>query len=90
MINAISSSNAWQALNLTKQGTLGFLTTPANNIIKNNKPPKGKDLSIIATGNVSNKSTFKTENLYNKQDPKGNEAFNGKVYKITEVARWII
>ena len=79
MIKAISRSNAWQALYLMKQGTFGFLTTPANNIIKNNKPPKGKDFSIIATGNVSNKSTFKTENLYNKQYPKGNEAFNGKV-----------
>lgn len=66
MIKAISRSNAWQALYLMKYGTFGFLTTPANNIIKNNKPPKGKDLSIIATGNVSNKSTFKKENLYNK------------------------
>lgn len=47
--------------------------------MKNNKPPKGKDLSIIATGNVSNKSTFKKENLYNKKYPKGNEAFSGKV-----------
>ena len=66
MIKAISRSNAWQALYLMKYGTLGFLTTPANNIIKNNKPPKGKDLSIIVTGNVSHKSTFKKENLYNK------------------------
>ena len=66
MIRAISSSKAWQALYLTKQGTLGFFTTPANKIIKNNNPPKGKDPSIIATGNVSNKSTFKKENLYNK------------------------
>ena len=79
MFKAISRSNAWQALYLMKQGTFGFLTTPANNNIKNNKPPKGKDLSIIATGTVSNKSTFKTENLSNKLYPKGNEAFNGKV-----------
>ena len=72
-------SNAWQALNLTKQGTFGFLTTPANNIIKNNKPPKGNDLSIIETGKVRYKSTFKKENLQNKKYPNGNEAFNGKV-----------
>ena len=63
MINTISRRIAWQALYLMKYGTLGFLTTPANNIIKNNNPPKGKDLSIITTGNVSNKSTFKKENL---------------------------
>tara|TARA_B100000900_G_scaffold140591_1_gene119115 strand:+ start:2422 stop:2613 length:192 start_codon:yes stop_codon:yes gene_type:complete len=63
MIKAISRSNAWQALYLTKYGTLGFLTTPANNIRKNNNPPKGRDFSIIATGRVSNKNTFKNENL---------------------------
>ena len=66
MIKAISRSNAWQALYLTKQGTLVFLTTPAYNIIKNNNPPKGKDLSIIATGKVKYKSNFKNENLKNK------------------------
>ena len=63
MIRAISRSKAWQALYLTKYGTLGFLTTPANKIIKNNKPPKGKAFSIKATGNVSKKNTFKKENL---------------------------
>ena len=66
MIKAMSSSSAWQALYLTKQGTLGFLTTPAKSIKNNNKPPKGSDLSIIATGKVRNISSFKKENLQNK------------------------
>ena len=67
MINTISRRIAWQALYLMKQGTLVFLTTPAYNIIKNNKPPKGNDFSINATGKVRKKSTFKKENLQNKE-----------------------
>ena len=63
MIKAMSRSNAWQALYLTKKGTFGFLTTPAKSIRNNNNSPKGKDLSIIATGKVRNKSSFKKENL---------------------------
>lgn len=62
----MSSSNAWHALYLTKQGTLGFFATPAKSIKKNNKLPNGKDFSIIATGKVRNKSIFKKENLQNK------------------------
>ena len=63
--NAISISNAWHALYLTKQGTLGFLANPANKIINNKKLPKGKDFSIIAIGKVSNNSIFKNEYLQN-------------------------
>ena len=63
IIKAISISNAWQALYLTKYGTLGFLTNPANKSINNNKPPKGNDFSIIATGKVIYKSIFKKEYL---------------------------
>ena len=66
MIRAMSRSKAWQALYLTKYGTFGFFTTPANNIKKNSNPPKGRDLSINLTGKVRYKSTFKKENLYNK------------------------
>ena len=63
IIKAISISNAWQALYLTKQGTFGFRANPANKIINNKKPPKGNDFSIIATGKVINNSTFKKEYL---------------------------
>ena len=63
IIKAISISNAWQALYLTKYGTFGFLTNPANNIINNKRLPKGKDFSIIAIGKVSNNSIFKKEYL---------------------------
>ena len=63
IIKAISRSNAWQALYLTKYGTFGFLTNPANKIKNNNKPPKGKDLSIIAIGKVRYNNTFKKEYL---------------------------
>ena len=63
IIKAISISNAWQALYLTKYGTLGFLTNPANKIINNKKLPKGNDFSIIAIGKVSNNSIFKKEYL---------------------------
>ena len=66
IIKAISISNAWHALYLTKQGTFGFLTNPANKIINNKKLPKGKDSSIIAIGEVINKSIFKKEYLKNK------------------------
>ncbi len=59
IIKAISISNAWQALYLTKQGTFGFLTKPANKIKKNNNPPRGRDSSIIATGNTINLNTNK-------------------------------
>ena len=62
----MSRSRAWQALYLMKYGTLGFFTTPANNIKNNSNPPKGKDLSSITTGNVSNKIIFKNENLYKR------------------------
>ena len=40
IIKAILMSNAWHALNLTKYGTLGFLTNPAKIIINNKKLPK--------------------------------------------------
>ena len=43
IIKAISISNAWQALYLTKQGTFGFLANPTNKIINNKKLPKGRD-----------------------------------------------
>ena len=66
IIKAISISNAWHALYLMKQGTLGFLTNPANKIINNKKLPKGNDCSIIAIGKVSNSSIFKKENLQKK------------------------
>ena len=66
IIKAISISNAWHALYLTKQGIFGFLTNPANKIINNKKLPKGKDFSIIAIGKVSNNSIFKNEYLQNK------------------------
>ena len=63
IIKAISISNAWQALYLTKYGTLGFLTNPANKSINNNNPPKGNDFSIIAIGKVRNNIIFKNEYL---------------------------
>ena len=63
IINAISISNAWHALYLTKQGTFGFLTRPTIKIINNKKLPKGSDFSIIAMGKVRNKSIFKKEYL---------------------------
>ena len=63
IINALSISNAWHALYLTKYGTFGFLANPANKIINNKKPPKGNDFSIIAIGKVSNNRTFKKEYL---------------------------
>ena len=63
IIKAISISNAWHALYLTKYGTLGFLANPVNKIINNKKPPKGKDFSIIAIGKVRNNSIFKKEYL---------------------------
>ena len=66
IIKAISISNAWHALYLTKQGTFGFLTNPANKIINNRKLPKGNDFSIIATGKVKNNNTFKKEYLQNR------------------------
>ena len=66
IIKTISISNAWHALYLTKQGTFGFLANPANKIINNKKLPKGKDSSIIAIGEVTNKSIFKKEYLKNK------------------------
>ena len=60
---AIFNNNDWHALNLTKYGTLKFLTIPKN-IIKNNKnPPKGKDFSNKAIGKVITKIIFKKENL---------------------------
>ena len=62
-IKAISISNAWQALYLTKQGTFGFLTKPANKIINNKKLPKGRDFSMMAIGKVRNNRTFKKEYL---------------------------
>ena len=52
IINAISISNAWHVLYLTKQGTFGFLTNPANNNINSKKLPKGNDFSIIFIGKV--------------------------------------
>ena len=63
IIKAISISNAWHALYLMKQGTVGFLTNPANKIINNKKLPKGKDFSIIAIGKVRNNKIFKKEYL---------------------------
>jgi hypothetical protein len=42
---------------------LGFLTNPANKIIKNKKLPKGNDFSIIAIGKVINNRIFKKEYL---------------------------
>ena len=63
IIKAISISNAWPALYLTKQGTFGFLANPANKIINNKKLPKGKDFSIIAIGKVRNNNIFKKEYL---------------------------
>ena len=59
IINAISISNAWHALYLTKQGIFGFLTNPAKISINNNKPPKGVDLSIISIGQVRSDKKFK-------------------------------
>ena len=49
-----------------EKGTFGFLANPANKIINNKKLPKGKDSSIIAIGEVINKSIFKKEYLKNK------------------------
>ena len=66
IIKAISISNAWHALYLTKQGTFGFLANPANKIINNKKLPNGKDFSIIDIGKVSNINIFKKEYLQNK------------------------
>ena len=66
IIKAISISNAWHALYLTKQGTFGFLANPANKIINNKKLPKGNDFSIIAIGKVRNNNNFKKEYLQNK------------------------
>ena len=66
IIKAIFISNAWHALYLTKQGTFGFLTNPANKIINNKKLPKGNAFSIIAIGKVRNSSIFKNEYLLNK------------------------
>ena len=66
IIKAISISSAWHALYLTKQGTFGFLTNPANKIINNKKLPKGKDFSTIAIGKVSENSISKNEYLQNK------------------------
>ena len=63
IINAISISNAWHALYLTKYGTFGFLTNPANKTINNKILPKGIDFSIIAIGKVINNRTFKKEYL---------------------------
>ena len=63
IIKAISISNAWHALYLTKYGTFGFRASPANKIIKNKKLPKGNDFSIIAIGKVMNNNTFKKEYL---------------------------
>ena len=63
IIKAISINKAWHALYLTKYGTCGFLANPTNKIINNKKPPKGKDFSIIAIGNVSNKRIFKNAYL---------------------------
>ncbi len=66
IIKAISISNAWHALYLTKQGTFGFLANPANKIINNKKLPKGNDFSMIAIGKVSKNIIFKKEYLRNK------------------------
>ena len=66
IIKAILMSKAWHALYLTKQGTFGFLTNPANKIMNNKKLPKGSDFSIIAIGKVRNNSIFKKEYLQNK------------------------
>ena len=63
IIKAISISNAWHALYLTKYGTFGFLANPANKIINNKKLPKGNDFSIIAIGKVKYNNTFKKEYL---------------------------
>ena len=63
IIRAISRSNAWHELYLTKQGTLGFLTSPANKIMNNKNPPKGNDCSIIAIGKVRISKIFKKEYL---------------------------
>ena len=57
IIKAISRSNAWHALYLIKYGTLGFLTTAANNIknksrlLKAPNPPYRSVLSIKLIGN---------------------------------------
>ena len=60
---AIFISNAWQALNLIKQGAFKFLTIPKKIIRNNSKLPNGNDFSRIAIGKVKNKNTFKKENL---------------------------
>ena len=83
----MSISNAWQALYLTKYGTFGFLTNPANKIKNNNKPPRGKDFSRIVTGKVKYMITFKEGYLSNKASAKGIEACNGNVYKKAEESR---
>ena len=90
IIKAISISNAWHALYLTKQGTFGFLANPANKIINNKKLPKGNDFSIISIGKVKNNNTFKKEYLQNKEYPKGIDAFNGRVYRNTDENLWSI
>ena len=90
IIKAISISNAWHALYLTKYGTLEFLTNPANNNINNNKLPKGNEFSIIAIGKVNISRIFKKEYLENKKYPKGIDAFKGKVYKKTDESLWSI
>ena len=63
IIKAISISNAWQALYLTKYGTFGFRANPANKIINKKKLPKGIDFSIIAIGKVIKSTIFKKEYL---------------------------
>ena len=63
IIKAISISNAWHALYLTKYGTFGFRANPANKIINNKKFPKGITSSIIAIGKVIKSTAFKKEYL---------------------------
>ena len=43
IIKAISISNAWHELYLTKYGTFGFRANPAYKIINKKKLPKGID-----------------------------------------------
>ena len=52
-------SKAWHPLNLTKYGTFGFLTTPANKIRNKSKLPNGRLFSITAIGKVTYKIIFK-------------------------------
>ena len=66
IIKEIFINIAWQALYLTKQGSLGFFTNPKNNNKNNRKLPNGNDFSISDIGKERNNKIFKKGYLQNK------------------------